>query len=385
MLLKVFVSYAREDGPAAVEFYNWLLTVGVDPWIDQKFLLPGQNWPMEIERAFSEANVIVLLMSPRSVSKRGFVQREANQAFEKLIYKLPTDVYVIPVVLEQCEVPSHIAGRLQYVDWSIEGARDQVAASLVLAAEQQSVELASGSELGQFRLFPKVLEERWEAQPGHDIRLNFPFFTSQNVPQLASELNEYISGIVRATVITSREKPWEQSPEFYSEPGEFVHTNGRWDEYGVTFANDELLSIVCDVHWYGAGAAHPNSHFETHNFSMRDRLIRLTLRDFFSDFDGALNAISRLCIEELSREFWARTGSRPDEEDVNWFSRGAGPEEDNFSAFTISAEGLTFLIPPYQVASYALGRWSVSISYYDLLDYLNVNGPYASLAKRVAS
>ncbi len=114
MALKVFVSYAKEDRGRALQYYELLAQEGAEPWMDVKKLLPGQNWEAEIERAFSEANVVVLLLSKRSVDKRGFVQREANDAIERLRYKQPTDIYVIPLLLEPCDVPGHISGRLQY-------------------------------------------------------------------------------------------------------------------------------------------------------------------------------------------------------------------------------------------------------------------------------
>jgi hypothetical protein len=50
--LKVFLSYAKEDGAIVKEFYDHLKTMGLDPWMDQERLLPGQSWEREIDRAF---------------------------------------------------------------------------------------------------------------------------------------------------------------------------------------------------------------------------------------------------------------------------------------------------------------------------------------------
>lgn len=90
MKLKVFISYAREDREKALHYYDLFAKEGVSPWIDVKHLLPGQNWEAEIDRALNDANVVVLLLSKHSVTKRGFVQREANDAIERLRYKQPT-------------------------------------------------------------------------------------------------------------------------------------------------------------------------------------------------------------------------------------------------------------------------------------------------------
>jgi hypothetical protein len=383
MSLKVFISYAKEDRAQALTYFEHLSEEGFSPWIDTKKLLPGQNWEAEIERAFSDANVVILLLSKNSVSKRGFVQREANDAIERLRYKQPTDIYVIPLLLDQCEVPSHIAGRLQYLDVSTPGAWEQVLTSLKLAAEQQSIEITNGLPIGPFRVFTERFEEQWRGAPGHDISIEYPRFESTQQPEIAKELSQLFSGIAAKALIDNRQKPWDQSPELFPNIDSFPAMNGRWDSFGVVHATTKLLSLSYDVGWFGAGAAHPNSHFETYNFSLVERLQALTLPDFFVERDEAVKRISTLCIDALSREYWSRVGEKPDEEQMKWFREGAGENFENFSAFTVSHDHFTFLFPPYQVACYALGRWSTDVSFYDLLDVLRPDGPHQYAAESV--
>jgi hypothetical protein len=372
--LKVFVSYAKEDQDLALKYYDLFLQEGAAPWMDVKHLLPGQNWEAEIEKAFSDANVVVLLLSKRSVNKRGFVQREANDAIERLRYKQPTDIYVIPLLLEPCDVPSHIAGRLQYVDLSTAGAWGQVQASLKIAAEQQSIELTKGLDAGPFRVFTDRLEEQWQGAPGHDIKIEYPRFESTSLPDIAKELTVFFSGRAARTLIESRQNPWDQSPDLFPKIDGFTAMNGRWDSFGVIHSTSRLLSLTYEVGWYGAGAAHPNAHFETYNFAIQDRLHLLSLENFFKDESAAIKRISELCIAALGREYWSRMGEMPDDDQLKWFQNGAGPDVENFSAFTVSADHFTFLFAPYQVSSYAMGRWSVDVSFYDLLDALQVDG-----------
>lgn len=376
MSLKVFVSYAKEDLHLALQYYDRLLEEGASPWMDVKRLLPGQNWEVEIDRALSDANVVVLLLSKRSVNKRGFVQREANDAIERLRYKQPTDIYVIPLLLEQCDVPSNIAGRLQYVDLSAAGAWDQVQASLKIAAEQQSIELSKGVDAAPFRVFTEKLEEQWLGAPGHDIKIEYPRFESAVLPNIAKELTTFFAGRAARILIESRQKPWSQSPNIFPEAGGFTAMDGRWDDFGIAHSTPKLLSMTYEVGWYGAGAAHPNSHFETYNFAIQDRLHLLSLEDFFNDRSQAISRISELCIAALCREYWSRMGEKPDNDQLEWFHNGAGPDADNFTAFTLSADHFTFLFAPYQVSSYASGRWSVDVPFYDLLDVLQADGLY---------
>jgi len=374
--LKIFVSYAKEDQNLALKYYDLFLQEGASPWMDVKHLLPGQNWEAEIEKAFSDANVVVLLLSKQSVNKRGFVQREANDAIERLRYKQPTDIYVIPLLLEPCDVPSHIAGRLQYVDLGTSDAWRQVQASLKMAAEQQSIELTKGLDAGPFRVFTDKLEEQWYGSPGHDIKIEYPRFESTSLPNIAKELTFFFSGRAARALIKSRQTPWDQLPDHFTNYDGLTAMNGRWDDFGVVHSTPQLLSIAYEVGWYGAGAAHPNSHFETYNFAVQDRLYLLGLQDFFKDMSAAINRISQLCITALGREYWSRMGEMPDDYQLKWFQEGAGPNVENFKAFTVSEDHFTFLFAPYQVSAYAMGRWSVDVSFYDLLDVLQAGGVY---------
>jgi hypothetical protein len=376
MALKVFVSYAREDQAQAAHYYELLQREGMAPWMDVRNLLPGQNWEAEISKAFGEANVVLLLLSPRSVSKRGFVQREANDAIERLRYKQPTDIYVIPLLLEPCEVPSQIAGRLQYVDLTSDGAWDRVVASLRLAGEQQSIQSERGVTHGPFTMFSERIEESRDGAPGYVVEIEFPRFESTVKPDAAKELNAYFAGRAFQVLLAERSNAEAQNPELFAER-RATSQNGRWEGFGVVHATAAFLSITYEVGWYGAGAAHPNMHFETFNFVCRDRLMRVELQEFFVDLKAALEVISSACIQLLAREYWERTGRRPDESQLKWFNDGAGPELNNFRAFTVGPDHFTFLFAPYQVSAYAMGRWAAEVSFYDLLDLLKKDGPHS--------
>ena len=376
MTLKVFISYAKEDQKAAIIYYDLLLQEGVSPWLDVKKLLPGQNWEAEIEKAFSDSNLVILLLSQKSVTKRGFVQREANDAVERLRYKQPTDIYVIPLLLEPCEVPSQIANRLQYIELSTPGAWEQVRASLNLAAEQQSVVLDKGLVLDKFQIFTERYVDNWVGLPGHDIKIDYPRFESPQRPEAANELSMLFGGRASQALLEARQKPWEQMPDIFSKRDSTISQDGRWDDFDIVFCNRCFLSLTYNVGWYGAGAAHPNSHFETYNFALLDRVYPVELKEFFSDAERALRVISKISIDQLSREFWEKTGEKPDESQIKWFGDGAGEEFDYFKSFTVNSSGFTFLFPPYQVSAYALGRWATTVSFYDLLDCLKEDGPY---------
>lgn len=374
MSLKVFLSYAKEDAELARKYYTRFLEEGVIPWMDEKNILPGQNWDVAINKALGDANLIVLLLSNQSVNKRGFVQREFYYALERLKDKLPDDIYVIPLLLEPCDIPAHIAERLQYIELNTEGAWSRVQASLKIAADQQSIQIAMGSDAGPFRVFTKMLEDQWHGTPGHDIQIEYPMFESAQLSSMADELSLYFSGRAARVLIESRQNPWDQSPDLYPKIDEFTSMKCRWDNFGIIYATPKVLSLVYEVGWYGAGAAHPNVVFDTYNFVIQDRLYLLHFQDIFKDKAGAIKRISDLCVAALCKEYWSRTGEKPDEGQLEWFQKGAGPTPENFTSFTISADHFTFLFAPYQVSAYSMGRWSADVSFYDLLDFISDDG-----------
>jgi len=378
MTLKVFISYAREDVAHAREYYRKLLNAGYSPWLDEENILPGQDWEHEIDRAARNADVVMLLMSDRSVSKQGFVQREAKEAVSRLKEKREGDIYIIPVLLNDCTVPDFIARQIQYINAENAGAWQKVESALGLASQQRGITPTPKDEtVGPLRYSIKKLQEQVEGYPGHDIDISYPVFVSDGLPEIARDLSRFFAGRAVEVLIASRPKPWEQSQEAYSAEDLFLRTDGRWDSFRIDHIGNRIASFVYDVSWYGAGAAHPNHDFQTYTFSFVDRLILCTLQDFFVNPDKAIEIISASCIKQLERQHFAKTEVPPAEYDIAQFTEGASPNYDNFSSFTVREDHFRFLFPPYQVSCYALGSWEVSIPFYDLRDVLDKNGPYS--------
>src|SRR5438034_6632905 len=64
---RVFIAYAREDYHQAAKLYSALEDAGLQPWLDEKKLLPGQNWRRCIERAIDTSDFFIACFSSRSV------------------------------------------------------------------------------------------------------------------------------------------------------------------------------------------------------------------------------------------------------------------------------------------------------------------------------
>lgn len=113
---KVFIAYVEEDGLVAERLYEELERAGLNPWLDRRKLLPGQNWPRSIEDAIETSDFFVGCFSNRSVSKKGGFQSEIRYALD-CARRVPLDeIFLIPVRLDECRVPARIRREWQYID-----------------------------------------------------------------------------------------------------------------------------------------------------------------------------------------------------------------------------------------------------------------------------
>lgn len=114
--IRVFLAYAEEDRTEVKKLYRALQDAGLEPWMDQEKLLPGQNWPRAIERAIELSDFFIGCFSRRSAAKYGHFQCELRYALD-LAGRVPLeDIFLVPIRLNDCEVPRHIARKVQYVD-----------------------------------------------------------------------------------------------------------------------------------------------------------------------------------------------------------------------------------------------------------------------------
>jgi len=113
--LRVFLCHASEDKARARELYRTLESLGVDAWLDERKLIPGQHWQSELTRALHDSDLVFVCLSGRSVSKEGTVQREIRIALDLAQEKPENALYIVPVRLEGCEVPSSLR-HIQYLD-----------------------------------------------------------------------------------------------------------------------------------------------------------------------------------------------------------------------------------------------------------------------------
>ena len=105
----VVLCHAKEDKSFVRSLDEKLRAQGVLTWLDERELLPGDDWRRRIEIAISEADFVLVLMSAASTSKVGFVNREIRYALEQQDLRPLGRRYIIPAVLDDCAVPHEFA------------------------------------------------------------------------------------------------------------------------------------------------------------------------------------------------------------------------------------------------------------------------------------
>ena len=110
--LRVFLCHASQDKPVARDLYQRLSAEPwIDPWLDEERLLPGQDWNLEIEKAVESSDAVIVCVSKTSVSKEGYVQKELRKVLDIALEKLEGAIFVLPVKLEDCELPRQLRDR----------------------------------------------------------------------------------------------------------------------------------------------------------------------------------------------------------------------------------------------------------------------------------
>lgn len=110
MAPKVFISHASEDKERFVlEFATKLRNGGIDAWLDKWEMLPGDSLVEKIfEKGLKEAQAVIIVLSNYSVNKP-WVKEELNTS---VVNKIAKGTRIIPVVIDQCEVPESLKSTL---------------------------------------------------------------------------------------------------------------------------------------------------------------------------------------------------------------------------------------------------------------------------------
>lgn len=117
--------------------------------------------------------------------------------------------------------------------------------------------------------------------------------------------------------------------------------------YETPYVGPDVVSVKLIISEY-TGGAHPNSLFSGLNFA-RSTGAQLLQSDAF--------VLTGLTVQQVSAQATAQLKAKLGD---TMFEEGVNTNPENFSSFVISADRVTFIFQPYQVAAYAAGPQEVS-------------------------
>lgn len=371
---QVFLSYASPDRAAVRDFYEHLVRAGISTWMDCYCLRPGQNWDFEISRALSRSAIVVVFVSKNSIDRRGFLQREISFVLDRHREKLVDDVYAIPVLLDSgASMPEQLQ-KFQYIRADEPGCKDDIVASINHQFEKMGASIREVQNTGEISWTSRRLAEAWDGIPGYNFAFDLVDLSSKRYRGL-DEIGRIIEGEAYRELHACRSIRLMQDPLLF---GFTQDADCRVDIYEASFRSPSvvgrMLSIQYAIHFFGAGAAHPNMIFRTYAFLLEPLLLVSSLSDLFSDSDASLNVVQDIARSQLLRSL---TDASPTK-DADYAQAVAGVVRDgtgswsSFAAFSFDDDGVSLLFSPSQVAAYAEGAHFAKLRYEDIAPFMKL-------------
>ena len=310
MFKEVFISHAKEDYEIAEKIYDYLAQKGYLPWLDEKKLRGGANWDYEIKKALKDSTFVIILLSSTSVRKRGYVQKEFKYAVEYSENKLIDDIYIIPILLDKCDIPDSLS-RFQWIKIGNKNLFEEILNSLNF----QRQKYLSG-------LSPEVIEVNDYTSisialnidvPGKiNYLCDLPLFY-ENIFFDARFVNTFIQQ--KALNVISETRKWvNKDIDFFKDSKhlyfEISHKIKKLDK--------DTLSMTIYYNSY-FGGAHPNTSIDTLNFAFNPERV-LKFYDIIKYHD----------VKELIRRCLLRYGSREQIESLGKYIECMTAENINF-------------------------------------------------------
>jgi TIR domain len=103
--VQLFLIYAHSDKKVVRKLYQRITRNHINAWLDEKDLMPGQNWKYEIRQAILGSNIVIVCLSRQFNKQGGFRHEELQIALEKARSFPDREIFIIPARLEKCDLP----------------------------------------------------------------------------------------------------------------------------------------------------------------------------------------------------------------------------------------------------------------------------------------
>ena len=133
---QIFLCYAREDKEKVRAIHDKLKGAGFAPWWDED-LLPGQRWENVIDEAIERSDLFLACLSVQALSKeKAYYRKEIEKALEIADMKHERAIFLIPVRLDDCEVPKKLSA-FQWVNWFEEDGFEKLVKAIEAEVERR--------------------------------------------------------------------------------------------------------------------------------------------------------------------------------------------------------------------------------------------------------
>lgn len=267
MFKDVFISHAKEDYEIAEKLYDFLLQKGFSPWLDKKKLKVGSNWDYEIKKALRESTFVILLLSSTSVKKRGYVQKEFKYSVEYSENKLVDDIYIIPILLDKCEVPDSLS-KFQWIEIENEFLLQEILDSLNTQRQKYLNSLSSDAiEINDYT--SHSINFKISDNVTFDYSCDLPLFHDNNFFD-AHFVNTFIQQ--KALTFISEQRKWLNDDDGFSYFMDIEHLFYFQISHSIKKLDKNGLSLTIFYDTF-FGGVHPNTNIDTLNFKFNPERI----------------------------------------------------------------------------------------------------------------
>lgn len=265
----MFISYAREDFQIASELYDRLSFHGHKPWMDKRDLIGGAKWEDVLISKIRSSDYFIFLSSKHSSLKRGMIQKEIRVAISQAEYMLNHDIYIIPIRLDESDVPDHFK-KLQWIDiW------DQEFEYRVLQSLAEKRVSASDASVS--------VSYKNQTQQLHNIVLSarIPRVKIPTDEDLEYQINSIIEGQIQKDMLSVKSIFRERIQDGFDFGEHYIYGS-------LSLLKYPLISIRFDVDH--ASGAHPVSDSYGLNVNL-DQPSIIKFEDLFENPEAALDII----------------------------------------------------------------------------------------------
>ncbi|MBF0181493.1 MAG: toll/interleukin-1 receptor domain-containing protein [Magnetococcales bacterium] len=117
---KVFISYLSEDIDNVHRLRDNLESNFINVWLDKKQIRPGQKWEIAIRSAIQNGAFFIACFSSSYFNRpKNYMNQELEWAIRELTQYNDTNIWFIPVIFDDSDLPEFVAGKrlrdLQYI------------------------------------------------------------------------------------------------------------------------------------------------------------------------------------------------------------------------------------------------------------------------------